>query len=67
MKCENEFCIYWDKSKCTLDEVALDIVGQCTECIYPSIDKKALKKAKEKTRKNKKEYVKELEFAMLIK
>lgn len=50
MKCENKFCIYCDKEKCTLENIELDIIGQCTECIYPNIDGEVSRKAKEQTR-----------------
>ena len=50
MNCENEFCIYQEKGKCILNEVSLDILGQCTECIYVNLDEKVLSEAKEKLR-----------------
>ena len=50
LKCENKFCIYCDKEKCTLENIELDIIGQCTECIYPNIDGEVLRKAKGQTR-----------------
>lgn len=46
MKCENSFCIYQSKGKCILDMVGIDILGMCTECIYPEIDEEVLNEAK---------------------
>ena len=34
MKCENYFCVYQDNGKCILDEINIDIMGQCDSCIY---------------------------------
>ena len=52
MNCENIFCIYQTKGKCTLDKVDIDRLGMCTECIYPNIDKEILNQAKLKLLKN---------------
>ena len=52
MKCENNFCIYQSKSKCTLKEIEIDSLGMCVDCIYPDIDEKVLNKAKSKLLKN---------------
>lgn len=46
MECENELCLYEQKGKCTLEKIALDIIGQCTSCIYVEIPKKDLEKYK---------------------
>lgn len=51
MKCENEFCIYQENDECVLEEVSLDIIGQCTECIYVDLNKEVLISEKEKLRK----------------
>ena len=48
MNCENYFCIYQSKNKCTLNEVSIDSLGMCTKCIYPDIDEKTLHQAKVK-------------------
>lgn len=50
MKCENYFCIYENDGLCLLDSVALDILGQCKECIYINIEKEKLKELKEQSR-----------------
>ena len=48
MKCENNFCVYQHEDKCILDEISVDSLGMCEECIYPDIDEKILNKAKMK-------------------
>lgn len=48
LNCENQFCIYEENGKCILDKVELDIMGQCTECIYVNLEDSVLKKAKQK-------------------
>lgn len=48
MKCENGFCIYQSKGKCILENVVINSLGMCTECIYPDIDEKILNQAKSK-------------------
>ncbi len=38
MKCENCFCLYQSKGKCTLEEIEMDIIGICSDLcmsIYP--------------------------------
>ncbi len=52
MKCENYFCVYQDNGKCILDEINIDIMGQCDSCIYIDIPKFELEKYK-KLLKNK--------------
>lgn len=47
MNCQNNFCIYQSKDRCTLDCISIDALGMCTECIYPNIDKNILNQAKE--------------------
>lgn len=51
MKCENYFCIYENNGRCLLKSVGLDILGQCKECIYISIEDEKLKELKEQSRK----------------
>ena len=46
MKCENNFCIYQYEDKFILNEVSIDSLGMCAECIYPDIDEKILNEAK---------------------
>ena len=52
MKCENRFCIYQSKGKCILDEINIDSLGMCVECIHPAIDEKILNQAKLKLLKS---------------
>ena len=52
MNCENSFCIYQSKGKCTLDKINIDSLGMCTECIYPDIDEEIINQAKLKLLKN---------------
>ena len=42
MRCENVFCIYWDKNCCCLDEISLDSQGSCESCIYVEIEEDVL-------------------------
>lgn len=42
MNCENIFCIYWEKDKCILDNINLDISGVCQSCIYIELNDKVL-------------------------
>ena len=51
MKCENCFCIYENNGRCRLESVELDILGQCKECIYISIEEEKLKELKEQIKK----------------
>ena len=46
MNCENYFCIYQSKGKCTLNKIDINNLGMCTECIYPDIDEEIINKAK---------------------
>lgn len=46
MNCENKFCIYQSKGKCILEEIDIDSLGMCADCIYPDIDEKILNQAK---------------------
>lgn len=48
MNCENYFCIYEKDGVCILDNIELDLLGQCKECIYVDIDPDLLKKKKQK-------------------
>ncbi len=46
MECENNFCIYQSNNSCILENISIDSLGICTECIYPDIDEKILSEAK---------------------
>ncbi len=52
MKCENAFCIYQRNDNCMLNNVSIDNLGMCTECIYPDIDENTLNQAKSKLLKD---------------
>ena len=42
MNCENILCVYEKDGHCILDEIELDIHGQCKECIYVELNLKEL-------------------------
>lgn len=42
MECENIFCIYYSNNNCLLEQISLDIQGNCKCCIYVDIDSKDL-------------------------
>ena len=50
--CENEFCIYQKQGKCILENVQLDIQGNCTDCTYINIEEDSLNNLKNNTLKN---------------
>ena len=39
MLCENYLCRYWDNDKCILENVSLDVLGVCKDCIYVKVDR----------------------------
>ncbi len=52
LSCENEFCIYQKQGKCILENVQLDIQGNCTDCTYINIEEDSLNNLKNNTLKN---------------
>lgn len=44
MTCENRFCVYWRKDNCTLNEVRLDGMGSCEDCIIVEVPEELLEK-----------------------
>lgn len=46
MNCENTFCIYESNGKCILENVFINSLGMCAECIYPDINEKIVNEAK---------------------
>ena len=52
MTCENIFCIYQRNNECILEEISLDIMGICDNCIYVDIDTKMLNELKENQLRN---------------
>ena len=51
MLCENCFCLYYEDEKCILEEIELDICGNCKSCIYIDITEKELAKTDARDRK----------------
>ena len=45
--CENEFCIYQQDNNCILENLELDISGQCLSCNLVSLDADELYNAKQ--------------------
>ena len=43
MRCENDFCIYWEENECTLKEIAVNAAGLCDDCILVNIEQDFLK------------------------
>lgn len=52
MICEVDSCIYNDDYKCLIDEMQINALGMCEECILVSIPDAILKTLKEKQRNN---------------
>lgn len=48
MNCENIFCIYWKDNNCILNEISLDIIGNCQSCIYVDLSNDLLAKYRNK-------------------
>ena len=47
MICENDYCIYWHKNRCILDEIYLNSMGVCESCINITIPEKELERLRE--------------------
>ena len=56
MKCENLFCVYQENGECLLDEISIDIAGQCDSCIYIDIPNSDLNKYKTNLRNKMESY-----------
>ncbi len=52
MKCENCFCIYQENEECILNDINIDITGQCDSCICVNIPSTDLHKYKKQLRDN---------------
>ena len=50
MICNNYFCVYQENGICTLNEINIDIIGQCESCIYVDIPIYELKNYKKQTK-----------------
>ena len=48
MKCEADYCIYNRDFLCVLDEIQLNALGMCDECMLVSISDEDLRMLKEK-------------------
>lgn len=48
MNCENCFCIYWKKGKCTLSKISLSISGACEDSVLVNINEEMLEKERKK-------------------
>jgi len=48
LNCANDYCLYNKEFKCTLEEVNIDSMGICDDCILVNIDNDVL--ATEKVR-----------------
>jgi len=48
MTCENDHCIYNRKTKCILDEIYINSLGMCDDCIIVSLNDDFLINEKEK-------------------
>lgn len=51
IRCENSMCIYEKNGLCILDEIEINVLGMCDECILPNFDEKSIKAAKRETLK----------------
>ncbi len=49
MNCENISCIYQKDGKCTLDEVSMNSLGMCSDCIVFDISYEQREKLKLQT------------------
>ena len=52
MKCDNCYCIYQSKGKCTLKRIQIDVSGMCSEKIYVDLDNLTLTEVKTKLLKS---------------
>lgn len=52
MECEFSYCIYNSANKCLLNNIKINVVGMCEECIIVSIDEKILDKQKQNQLEN---------------
>ncbi len=47
MRCDYNFCIYWDNKNCILDEISINSSGQCDDCIVVDFDEDVLKQKRQ--------------------
>lgn len=50
MRCENKFCVYYRKGSCLLNEITLNEIGLCMDCISVEINEDELTVKREKGR-----------------
>ncbi|MCL2566341.1 MAG: hypothetical protein FWE24_11150 [Defluviitaleaceae bacterium] len=48
MNCANIYCIYNRRFECILDEINLDSIGMCDDCIMVNLDEYLLEAEKER-------------------
>ena len=48
--CENLFCIYWEENQCILNNISLDVQGNCQDGIYVDLKKITLTEARKQMR-----------------
>lgn len=42
MRCENGLCLYFENGKCRLDEISIDSLGMCADCMLVSIEEEII-------------------------
>jgi len=52
MNCEFDYCVYNQDSICLLNEIQINSLGMCEDCILVTIADEDLKRAKEKQLKD---------------
>ena len=48
MNCENNFCIYCERGICVLENISINSLGMCNDCIMVSIEEETFQKQKKK-------------------
>lgn len=48
IKCDFEYCLHNEKYTCTLDNISIDALGMCGDCIMVNFDKELLESEKAK-------------------
>lgn len=51
MRCDNQFCIYWDSGLCLLTAISLDAQGSCRDCIEITLPECILKAVRSASRR----------------
>lgn len=51
MKCENDFCAFWDNNVCLRGDITISRRGVCKSCVYVMTDSEDLKRLREETKK----------------